>query len=149
MDNTLNPRTNTDFNLDALGMTGFRVINDNNRTFTPRETGLPLINVANFTGSFNGSTNGLGDRDGGNGFDFNNQHQINDNVTITHGSHNVKTGFDFTRVMLFRGAANVARGDINFTDDVANSAFAAFLLGIPTTTDTPEGLPLTDSRQNR
>ena len=130
-------------------MTGFRVVNDNNRKLTPRETGLPPINVANFTGSYAGSTNGLGDRDGGNGFDFNNQHQFNDNVTITHGPHNLKMGFDFTRVMLFRGAANVARGDINFTDNVGGNAFASFLLGVPETSDTPEGLPLTESRQNR
>ena len=149
VDNTLNPRTNTNFDLDQLGMTGFRVVNDNNRKFTPRETGLPVINVANFAGNWAGASNGLGDRDGGNGFDFNNQHQVNDNVTITHGSHNIKTGFDYTRVALFRGAANVARGDMNFTDDVANSGFAALLLGFPSTTDTPEGLPLTDSRQNR
>jgi hypothetical protein len=58
-------------------------------------------------------------------------------------------GFAFTNVRLNRGAANVARGDVNFTDDVANSAFAAFLLGVPTSSDTPEGLPLTYPRQNR
>ena len=130
-------------------MTGFRVINDNNRPFTPARDRPAVDQRREFHGQLQRATNGLGDRDGGNGFDFNNQHQINDNVTITHGAHNVKTGFDFTRVMLFRGAANVARGDINFTDNVGNSAFAAFLLGVPTTTDTPEGLPLTDSRQNR
>lgn len=142
VDNTLNPRSNTSFNLDSLGLTGLRVLNDNNRQLSPRETGLPPINIANFTPS-------IGDRDGGNGYDFNNQYEFNDNLSIAHGAHNFKMGFAFTNVRLNRGAANVARGDVNFTDDVANSAFAAFLLGVPTSSDTPEGLPLTYPRQNR
>ena len=43
VDNTLNPRANTDFDVQALGLTGFTVVNDNNRPFTPRETGVPTI----------------------------------------------------------------------------------------------------------
>src|SRR5581483_10848844 len=113
VDNTLNPRSNTSFNLDSLGLTGLRVLNDNNRQLSPRETGLPPINIANFTPS-------IGDRDGGNGYDFNNQYEFNDNLSIAHGAHNFKMGFAFTNVRLNRGAANVARGDVNFTDDVAN-----------------------------
>jgi hypothetical protein len=141
VDNTLNPRTNTSFNLDSLGMTGFRVLNDNNRQLSVRETGLPPITFSNFTQ--------IGDRDGGNGYDFNNQYEFNDNLSIAHGAHNFKMGFSYTWVQLNRAAANVARGDINFTDDVANNAWAAFLLGVPTTSDTPEGLPLTYPRQDR
>ena len=141
VDNTLNPRSNTTFNLDSLGMTGFRVLNDGNRQLSPREAGLPPVNISNFTG--------LGDRDGGNGYDFNNQYEFNDNLNIARGAHSFKMGFAYTWVQLNRAAANVARGDINFTDDVANSAWAAFLLGVPTTSDTPEGLPLTYPRQNR
>ena len=141
VDNTLNPRSNTNFDLDTLGLTGFRLVSDNNRKFTTREAGLPVFNVSGFTG--------LGDRDGGNGFDFNQVHQFNNNVTFTRNSHNFKMGFDYRRVMLFRGAANVARGDMNFDDTIAKSSFASFLFGYPASTDTPEGLPLTDSRQNR
>ena len=146
VDNTLNPRSNTDFNLDALGLSGFRVLNDNNRPFSSRETGLPLINFSNFGNPDNGA---LGDRDGGNGFDFNNQYEIGDNITLSHGAHNFKTGFMATRVVLIRGAANVPRGDLTFSDDVANSDWASFLLGYPSGSDTPEGLPLTYPRQNR
>jgi hypothetical protein len=141
VDNTLNPRSNTNFSLDALGMTGFRVLNDNNRQLSTREAGLPVFTFSNFTQ--------IGDRDGGNGFDFNNQYEFSDNLSFLHAAHNFKFGFAFTRVGLNRGAANVARGDVNFTDDVANNSWAAFLLGVPTTSDTPEGLPLTYPRQNR
>jgi Carboxypeptidase regulatory-like domain len=141
VDNSLNSRANTSFDVEALGLTGFRVLNDGNRKFTPRETGVPTISVSGF------ST--LTEQDGGNGFDFNNLHQVNDNLTWTVGAHNLKFGFDFRRASLFRGAANVPRGGLNFNGDLAGTAFAAFLLGYASSTVTPEGLPLTDVRQNR
>ncbi|HZT30514.1 MAG TPA: carboxypeptidase regulatory-like domain-containing protein [Bryobacteraceae bacterium] len=140
-DNTLNPRSNTNFSMDALGFTGFHVINDNNRPFTPREAGLPNFSISGF--------GGLGDRDGGNGFDYNNQYEIGDNLNLTRGAHNFKMGFAATRVWLDRGAANVPRGDESFTDNIANSGWASFLLGYPIGTDSPEGIPLTYPRQNR
>jgi hypothetical protein len=141
VDNTLNPRTNTTFSLAALGLTGLRVLNDNDREFTPREAGLPPINFSNFTA--------LGDNDGGNGFDFNNQYELGDNLTISRGAHNFKMGVMFTRVELDRGAANVPRGDLSYGDDIANSDWASFLLGYPDGSDSPEGLPLTYPRQWR
>lgn len=142
VDNTLNSRANSDFDVEsALGLTGFRVVNDGNRKFTPRETGVPTITVTNF------ST--LAEQDGGNGFDFNNLHQFNDNVTWSHGAHTTKFGFDFRHLALFRGAANVPRGGLTFQGDLAGNSFAALLLGIPSNTTTPEGLPLTQTRQKR
>jgi hypothetical protein len=142
VDNTLNTRANTNFDVEtALGLTGFRVVNDSNRKFTPRETGVPTITVNSF------ST--LAEQDGGNGFDFNNLHQFNDNVTWSHGAHTSKFGFDFRWLALFRGAANVPRGGLTFNGDIANNGFAAFLLGYPSVTTTPEGLPLTETRQKR
>jgi hypothetical protein len=141
VDNSLNSRANTNFDVEALGLTGFRVLNDNNRKFTPRETGVPTIAVSGFSS--------LAEQDGGNGYDFNNLHQVNDNVTWTRGAHNLKFGFDYRRVTLFRGAANVPRGGLNFNGDLAGTGFAAFLLGYPSNTTTPEGLPITDVLQNR
>src|SRR5262249_40426940 len=141
VDNTLNPRTNSDFDLDKLGLTGFRVVSDNNRKFTAREAGLPDINLDNFSS--------LGDRDGGNGYDFNNLHQFSDNVALGRGTHNFKAGIDYRRVALHRAAANVPRGGLTFSSDIANNDFAAFLLGYPSFTETPEGFPRTVPRQNR
>ena len=141
VDNTLNTRANTSFDLETLGLTGFRVVNDGNRKFTPRETGVPTISINGFSQ--------LAEQDGGNGFDFNNLHQINDNVTWSRGAHSVKFGFDFRNVRLFRGAANTPRGNLSFNGDIAGTGFAAFLLGYPSATGTPEGLPLTETRQNR
>ena len=140
-DDTFNPRANTDFNVSQFGIKDFNVINDNNRPFTPRETGIPTMSIS---GSY-----GLSEPDGGNGFDQNGLYQFGDSITISTGPHTFKAGVDYRRVQLFRGAANVPRGAFNFNGDVANNGFAAFLLGAPSSTDSPEGLPLTDVRQNR
>ncbi len=140
-DDSFNPRANTDFSLEKIGILGFNVLTDNNRPLTRREAGIPSMNVAGFLG--------LAERDGGNGFDQNALYQINDNLSIVTGSHTLKMGADFRRVSLFRGAANVPRGAFNFTGNLAGNSFAAFLLGIPSSTESPEGLPLTDVRQNR
>lgn len=140
-DDSFNPRANTDFNLEAMGIRGFNVLTDNNRPLTRREAGIPSMNVAGFMG--------LVERDGGNGFDQNDLLQINDNLSIVTGPHTLKMGVDFRRVALFRGAANVPRGAFNFTGNLAGNSFAAFLLGVPSTTESPEGLPLTEVRQNR
>jgi len=140
-DDSFNPRANTDFSLEKIGILGFNVLTDNNRPLNRREAGIPSMNVSGFLG--------LAERDGGNGFDQNALYQINDNLSIVTGSHTLKTGADFRRVSLFRGAANVPRGAFNFTGNLAGNSFAAFLLGIPSSTESPEGLPLTDVRQNR
>lgn len=140
-DDSFNPRANSDFNLDAIGLGAFRVVTDNNRPLTKREMGIPSMNVGPFQN--------LAELDGGNGFDDNRLHQINDNITISRGAHNFKAGMDYRRVTLFRGAANVPRGAFNFSNDLANNSFAAFMLGAPSTTETPEGLPLTDVLQHR
>jgi hypothetical protein len=92
---------------------------------------------------------GLAERDGGNGFDKNRLYQINDSLSLITGPHTFKVGGDYRRVSLFRGAANVPRGAFDFTGNVAGNSFAAFLLGVPSGTQSPEGLPLTDVLQNR
>lgn len=140
-DDSFNPRANTDFTLASIGIQGFTVLNDNNRQFTQREVGIPSMNITGFYSP--------AERDGGNGFDRNRVYQINDNVAITTGSHTIKAGFDYRRVTLFRGAANVPRGAFNFSGNVAGNSVAAFLLGVPTSTESPEGLPLTDILQHR
>ncbi len=140
-DDSFNPRANTDFTLEGIGIHGFNVLNDNNRPLTPREVGIPTMSVAPYFSP--------AERDGGNGFDRNRVYQINDNLAITTGAHTVKLGADYRRVTLFRGAANVPRGGFNFNGNVAGNSFAAFLLGAPTSTDSPEGLPLTNILQHR
>jgi len=140
-DDSFNPRANTDFDLSAIGLDAFRVLTDGNRKLTAREAGIPSITAGGFQG--------LSERDGGNGFDDNRLHQFSNNVSVNFGAHAMKFGGEFRKISLFRGAANVPRGSFAFGDAISNNGYAAFLLGIPTATNTPEGLPLTDVRQNR
>lgn len=141
-DDSFNPRANTDFNLASIGMDGFRVVNDGNRPLTKREAGLPSIGLAN-------GLQGLSERDGGNGFDDNKLHQISSSLNLSFGRHNVKVGGEYRHITLFRGAANVPRGNFSFTGNITGHSFAQFMLGLPSSTDTPEGLPLTDVLQHR
>lgn len=138
---SFNPRANTDFNLQALGLDGFRVVNDDNRPLTRREAGVPSMNLTGFQG--------LAELDGGNGFDDNKLHQVSSAVNVSVGAHNIKSGFEGRLLTLFRGAANVPRGSFDFNGNIAGNSYAAFLLGLPTATNTPEGLPLTDVAQKR
>jgi hypothetical protein len=132
--NTLNPRSNTDFDPDTLGLGRFRKT-DGSR-FTQREVGIPPIG---------GITSG--DRDGGNGYDFNTVHQFADNISITRGKHNFKGGVEYRYVMLDRAAANEARGTIGCCP--GGYALAGFLQGFVSNTTTGEGLPFTAPRQSR
>jgi len=140
-DDSFNNRANTSFDLSAIGLDAFRVVTDGNRKLTPREVGIPAMNVTGFQG--------LAERDGGNGFDDNRLHQISNNISLSVGSHSFKFGGEVRRLSLFRGAANVPRGSFDFTGNLSNNSFAAFMLGVPSATNTPEGLPLTDVRQTR
>lgn len=138
---TFNPRTNTGFDLDSLGIGQFRVATDGNRKFTDREVGIPNVGLGGW---------GIpGDRDGGNGFDRNDVYQFTDNLSWTRGKHTVKTGIEFRWLALDRAAANVPRGGMTLSANEAGLDLAGWLLGYPATTTTGEGLPFTSPRQNR
>ena len=133
-DNFFNPRSNTDFDLDSLGIGQFRVAVDGNRKLTPREAGIPTTVIA-------------GDGDLGNGYDFNTVHQFTDNLSFGKGNHNFKTGFEYRRNKLDRAAANLTRGSMSCCE--AGYTLAGWLLGFPSSTTTGEGMPFTAPRQNR
>lgn len=138
---TFNPRTNTGFDLDSLGIGQFRVATDGNRKFTDREVGIPNVGLGGW---------GIpGDRDGGNGFDRNDVHQFANNLTITRGKHTWKTGIEYRWNALDRAAANVPRGGMSLSANEAGLDLAGWLLGYPASTTTGEGLPFTAPRQNR
>ncbi|HEU0120182.1 MAG TPA: TonB-dependent receptor [Bryobacteraceae bacterium] len=131
-DDTFNPRTNTGFDLDSLGLGSFRVTSG--RKLTEREVGLPSTVIG-------------GDRDGGNGYDRNTVHQFTDNLSLTRGSHTFKTGVEVRRLILDRGAANSPRGSIACCPGGYN--LAGWLMGYFGNTETGEGFPFTAPRQNR
>lgn len=136
-DDTFNPRSNTNFDLDSLGIGQFRVAVDNNRKLRPREMGIPNVGLSGIPG----------DRDGGNGYDFNTVHQLADNFSFGRGRHNFKAGFEYRFVRLDRAAANLPRGVMSCCE--AGYSLAGWLLGFPSSTTTGEGFPFTAPRQGR
>ncbi|HEY2980741.1 MAG TPA: TonB-dependent receptor, partial [Anaerolineales bacterium] len=128
-----NLRTNTDFDPDSLGIGKFRVATDNNRKFTPAETGIPPTGIA-------GS-------DAGARFDLNGIYQFADNFSIIKNSHNLKMGIEYLRYGLDRAAANVPLGSLTCCQ--GGYSLAGWLLGYPSSSSTAEGLTWTAPRQNR
>jgi hypothetical protein len=130
-----NPRTDTDFDLDSLGIGQFRVAVDGNRKLTPSETGIPTTIIGgDRNSSFSIRTTS-------------NTYQYTDNLVIIHGAHSFKTGFDFRRPSSRGGSSNDPRGRI--TGGEGGYALAGWLLGFPSNTLTPEGEPFSQGYQNR
>ncbi len=130
-----NPRSNTDFDLDTLGIGKFRVVGDGNRKLNPFEAGVPSIG---FT---------IGDEEGR--FDDTGTFQFANNLSILRNKHGFKMGLQFIRVGMDRSAANLTRGRLTFSGNESGLAFASFLLGYPNRAETAEGRPFGSPRANR
>jgi Carboxypeptidase regulatory-like domain/TonB dependent receptor-like, beta-barrel len=140
-DLTSNPRTDDEsFDMDALGVGQIRVFGDNNRPLTPREHGIPQFTGLGFT---------LQELTNGNGYDNMDTIQAGDHFTWIRGKHNMKFGFEMYRVSMERGAANLEEGRYGFSGNQSGLGFASFLLGLPASSESAEGLPLTFPRSNR
>jgi hypothetical protein len=134
-DLTSNPRTdNTSFDMDSLGVGLFRIPSDGNRKLTPREHGIPQFTGLPFT---------LQELTNGNGYDNMRTWQFGDHLSYFKGKHNLKMGAEYYGLYIERGAANLEEGLLGFSGAQAGYSFASFLLGRPSSTQTPEGLPLT------
>ncbi len=134
-DLTFNPRTdNTSFSMDSLGVGLFRIPSDGNRALTPREHGIPQFTGLPFT---------LQELTNGNGYDNMKTYQFGDHVSFFKGKHNLKMGAEYYGLSMERGAANLEEGLLGFSGAQAGYSLASFLIGRPSTTQTPEGLPLT------
>src|SRR5690606_24158553 len=139
-DDLQHPRVNEDFDQDALGLGNFRVVGDNNRPLRGRENGIPLFAGVGFA---------LGDAGEGGGFNDMSTFQISDHLSIMKGRHQFKMGFELRHREITRNAANLTRGRISFSGLQGGHGFAAFLLGYPSRSETPEGFPLTIPEENQ
>jgi len=128
-----NPRTNTNFDVDTLGIGQFRVAVDNNRKFRPLEAAIPPTGV-------------LGG-DSGARIDFNDTYQISDNFSIMKSNHTIKVGMEYRRLTIERAAANVPSGNLSCCPGGYN--LAGWLMGFPNGSSTAEGLLLQKPRQQR
>ncbi|MEO7653420.1 MAG: TonB-dependent receptor, partial [Bryobacteraceae bacterium] len=134
-DNFINPRTNTDFDLDTLGIGKFRVAGDGNRKFTPLETGIPSMGYT--IGDPNGRT------------DDTYSYQFAENLSWIHGKHTMKTGMSYVYAAMDRRAANLTRGTLSFSANETGYDFASFVMGYPNRSQTGEGYPAVAMRSTR
>lgn len=133
-------QTNTDFSHRELGL-DMRVTGDGNRTLTPREEGLPNINITAFTGMGSGNVT----------FNTNETSEVADSISISRGRHNFKFGGQWRNSPVVNEASNQPRGQITFSPDIVGipDAFAAFLLGVPLNANSAEGVPTNDMHQQK
>jgi hypothetical protein len=138
--NQLAIQTNTDFTHRDLGL-DMRVAADGNRTLTPREEGIPTINITGYTGIGSGNVT----------FNLNQTYEIADTMSINRGRHNFRFGGQWRASPVDNEASNLPRGRLQFTRDIVGipDAFAAFMLGFPTNANSAEGAPLAEIRQQK
>ncbi len=133
-------QTNTDFTHRDLGL-DMRVTGDGNRTLTPREEGLPNINITAFSGVGSGNVT----------FNTNETAEVADSVSINRGRHNYKFGGQWRHSPVVNEASNLPRGQITFSPDITGipDAFGAFMLGVPLNANSAEGVPTNDMHQEK
>jgi hypothetical protein len=136
----LSARRNTGFEIEDLGITGFRIGGPDGRAPTGDEVGFPLMNIAGFLS--------IGDTIGGAPKDYSRTYQFVHNVSWIRARHALKMGADVRRIVDDGNSSN-DYGVMGFTQDISGYSAAAFMLGYPRTVDSPEGLPITAARQWR
>jgi outer membrane receptor protein involved in Fe transport len=138
----LSPRRLTGFSAqNDLGINGLLVGGPNGRPPNELEIGFPTITIQGF--------NGFGDSTAGEGIDKSQTYQFVNNLSWIKGKHGIKMGGDLRRLMGDATSTNAPFGQLQFTRDIAGDAAAAFMLGFPRTSFSPEGIPISGVRQWR
>ena len=137
----LSVRTGTGFTIESLGINGFLVGGPNGRPLTSNEEGFPLLTISGFLG--------MGDSRAASNLDYSRTFMFADNVTLTKGKHTLLFGADIRKVAGNATTNNTPFGQQSFTGDETGYAPADFILGVPRTSITPEGVPITAARQWR
>jgi hypothetical protein len=137
----LSPRTNTDFTIESLGIYGLNVGGPSGRPLRPDEQGFPVMNITGYMG--------LGDAGASSNLDHSRTYQFVDNVSVIRGAHSFKFGGDIRRLFDDATTNNWPFSNMSFTNDITGNGAAAFMMGLPRTTLTPEGVPISKIRQWR
>ena len=138
----LSPRRASGFSVERdLGIHGMLVGGPGGKPPNELEIGFPSLSIQGF--------NGFGDSTGGAGIDRSKTYQFVNNLTLIRGRHALKMGADVRRLMGDATSTNAAFGALEFTRDISGHAAAAFMLGYPRVTRSPEGIPVGGIRQWR
>lgn len=90
--------------------------------------GIPEFNVTGF--------NGLGNS-GSDWYQADSTYQLSEQLSWSHGSHNIVAGAEIRRLATSREATNSPRGAFTFNGTLSGYAPADFILGIPQSFSTP------------
>ena len=146
----VNSLSGTNFTPASIGINGF--VQPNGQPWPPSEAGFPILSTNDLIGI--GENSGVG-------IDDSRTYQLVDNITWTLGRHALTFGGDIRHVQDNADTSNTPYGVLTFDgSETANNGpnalanetgydGADFILGVPASVITPEGIPLTAARQWR
>ena len=117
------------FSMPSLGIGAFHIVHGSGRQLDTDEHGYPNLSLYNIN----------------DGREYNNPNtqQIGNHLSVIKGSHNLKMGVEIYRLTMHDGAANLGRGRVRWGGNETGLNHASFLMGIPSSTETPEGVAIT------
>ena len=129
----------TSFTPASIGINGF--VQPNGQPWPPQDQGFPVISSNDLidVGSGTAASN----------LDDSRTYQIVDNFTWTRGQHTLIFGADIRHAQDNATTDNTPYGQLTFNGSETGFDGADFILGVPSSVITPEGVPLSMSRQWR
>ena len=132
----IGPRTGTGFKIEDLGIHGMLVGGPGGRPLRNDEQGFPTINIEGYLG--------MGEIGAASNIDNSRTYQWVNNLSVIRGRHAFKFGGDIRYHRDEATTNNWPFGQITFNRDITGLGAAAYMLGFPRETLTPEGVPLSD-----
>lgn len=133
--------------IESLGIVGMKVNGPNGRPLRSDEEGFPLLNISGYVG--------MGDDLAASNLDNSRTYQFVDNLTLIKGKHALKFGGDVRKLLDDATTNNTPFGYLSFDGSLSGDgvssgdAAAEYMMGLPRTVLTPEGVPITAARQWR
>ena len=134
----LSTRAYTSFTAASIGINGFTI---NGAPLPPPDEGFPIVSISGFIP--------MGDGTAASNLDNSGTYEMVDNLTWTRGNHVMVIGADIRHHQDNATTDNDPYGQLSFTGSETGNAAADYILGIPASLITPEGVPLSASRQWR
>ncbi len=134
----LSTLANTDFTAASVGINGFTV---NSAPLPPPDEGFPVISISGLIGMGSGTA--------ASNLDDSRTYQIVDNLTWMKSKHTLIFGGDIRHSQDNATTDNTPYGQLSFSGSETGNAAADYILGVPASVITPEGVPLTAARQWR
>ena len=129
---------NSSFTAAQVGINQFTL---NGAPLPPSQAGFPTLSISGFLGFGSGTA--------ASNLDYSRTYQVTDNTTWTKGRHTILMGGDVRYVLDNATTNNTPYGSQSFTTAMTGFAAADYILGLPASVITPEGVPLTVARQWR